>query len=92
MQIRECFFYKYGPEELFEFVRNKLKAEDRYDRAEWNKKDVVKKCKVPTEVNSMITAVRQLILCVCIYGAAPQSSGSCNSKPEQGSEVLGAEV
>ena len=60
MQIRECFFYKYGPEELFEFVRNKLKAEDRYDRAEWNKKDVVKKCKVPTEVNSMITAVRQL--------------------------------
>ena len=60
MQIRECFFYKYGPEELFEFVRNKLKAEDRYDRAEWNKKDVVKKCKVPTEVNSMITAVHQL--------------------------------
>ena len=60
MQIRECFYYKYGPEDLFEFVRNRLNAEDSYDRVEWNKKDVVKKCKVPAGASSTITAVRQL--------------------------------
>ena len=54
MGINESFYYRYGPESLFEYVRLKLKEEEGQARVDWFKGEAVQKCSIPPEVYRLI--------------------------------------
>ena len=53
-EIMEICYYKYGPKNIFDYVKQKLIDEDKHKKVNWNRETIVKKCKTPTEISRII--------------------------------------